>query len=308
MQVSASQPRISVAVVTFNRREQVRRAIDSVLAQGRADVEIVVVDNDSADGTAESIGRDYPQVRLLRLPRNVGCPDGRNHAYANCRGEFIVNLDDDGWLSDGVFQPLLDVFAQDDHIGIVALRQDYPEENGEIRGRAMSARVEDVTMFSGGVSAFRRSMLEKTGGYPADFFLFAEETYLSLRALHAGFRIVSAPHIVMWHPRIGGSHRGTRTDYHLYRNSLLVIARLYPWPLLLRYLPLKIVSLLVAALKRRSFGSYLRALVAVTLLLPATLRHRRPVDSATVRRQLSNSRKWVKVSQDGRMVSVSGAA
>jgi GT2 family glycosyltransferase len=304
----ASAPTISVAIVTYNRKEQVTRAIQSVLAQATADIEIVVVDNNSSDGTAEHIAASFPQVRLIRLPRNVGCPDGRNHLYANCHGEYIVNLDDDGWLSQGVFPPLRDIFSQDERIGVVALRQAYPDEQGEVQGRAMSANIQDVTLFMGGVSAFRRSMLDKTGAFPPDFFLFAEETYLSLRVLDAGYRIVSAPHIVMWHPKVGGSHRGSHTDYHLFRNNLLVVTRLYPLPMLLRYLPLKAGSLLFASLRRGSFTSYLRALINVAALLPGTLLRRRPVSAAVVRRQLAMARHWTIVSKEGRLTAASGAA
>src|SRR5687768_4551661 len=114
--VTVATPTFSIAVVTFNRAKLVTRALDSVLAQQRTDLEIVVLDNDSHDGTSDMIVARYPQVRLVRLARNVGCPDGRNHLYANCRGEFIVNLDDDGWMSEGLLDQLETVFRQDERI------------------------------------------------------------------------------------------------------------------------------------------------------------------------------------------------
>ena len=305
--MSPAPPRISVAIVTFNRRAQVTRAINSVLAQMRPDVEIVVLDNASSDGTAEHIAAQFPEVRLVRMPHNAGCPAGRNHAYANCRGEFIVNLDDDGWLADGVFAPLLEVFAQDERIGVVAMRQAFPDEAGDVLGKAMSASLQDVASFSGGVCCLRRDMIVRTGGYPADFFMFAEETYLALCALQAGYRIVSAPHIVMWHPRMGGSH-STAMDYHRFRNSMLVIARLYPLPLLLKYLPLKVGSLLIASLSRGSFRSYVRALTDVLGSLPRTLMVRQPVSAAVVNRQRHMDKQWVEVRSDGRFSPASRAA
>lgn len=302
-----SRPTISVAIVTFNRKQQVHRAIASVLTQAGDQVEIVVVDNASSDGTGEHIAAAFPTVRLIRLPRNVGCPDGRNHAYANCTGPIIVNLDDDGWLSDDFFRPLLEVFAADPRIGIVAFRQSYPEAEAGVSGRAMSTRFEDVAHFAGGVSAFRRTMLDEIGGFPADFFLFAEETFLSLRALDAGFRIVSAPHLVMWHPRVGGSHGNAAKDYHLYRNSLLVVARLYPLHLLLLHLPLKLGNLARISFARSSFRSFARATVEVLLALPRTLRTRTPVSVATVQRYLAKRRQWAIASADGQLRVVSGA-
>lgn len=288
------KPTFSVGIVTFNRKELLGRALRSVLSQADGSVEIVVVDNHSTDGTAEYVEEQFPSVRLIRLPRNVGCPDGRNHVFMNCSAEYILNLDDDGWLAPGVFPLLADIFASDERIGIVALRQAYPDEGS---GRAMSSSIQDVTLFQGGVSAFRRRMIDATGGYPADFFLFAEETYLSLQALQAGFRIVSAPHIVMWHPRVGGSHSSTAVDYHLYRNNLLVLTRLYPLSLLMFYLPLKIGSLLLASIRRGSVVQYVQALANVLWSLPGTLISRTPVSRSVVVRHLRQSRQWVAIPQ-----------
>lgn len=301
------KPIFSVGIVTFNRKELLGRALRSVLSQTDGSVEIVVVDNHSTDGTAEYVEEHFPSVRLIRLPRNVGCPDGRNHVFMNCSGQYILNLDDDGWLAPGVFPLLAEIFASDERIGIVALRQAYPDEGAGVAGRAMSTSVQDVTLFQGGVSAFRRSMIDATGGYPGDFFLFAEETYLSLRALHAGFRIVSAPHIVMWHPRVGGSHRSCAVDYHLYRNSLLVLTRLYPLSLLAMYLPLKIGSLLVAAIRRGSFIQYVRALANVLWALPGTLISRTPVSRSVVLKHLRQSRQWVAISSNEQLSASSQA-
>lgn len=301
------QPTFSVGIVTFNRKELLGRALQSVLTQADESVEVVVVDNHSSDGTAEYVAAHFPSVRLIRLPRNVGCPDGRNHVFMNCSGEYILNLDDDGWLAPGVFPLLTETFAADERIGIVALRQAYPDEAAGVAGRAMSISVQDVTLFQGGVSAFRRRMIDATGGYPSDFFLFAEETYLSLRALHAGFRIVSAPHIVMWHPRVGGSHRSSAVDYHLYRNNLLVLTRLYPLSLLTLYLPLKIGSLLVASIRRGSVAQYLRAVANVLWALPRTLMSRAPVSRSVVLRHLRQSRQWVAIPNTDQMRASSQA-
>lgn len=287
-----SAPTFSIAVVTFNRAGLVGRALDSALVQGRDDVEIVVLDNDSRDGTAELIASRYPQVRLIRLARNLGCPDGRNHLYANCRGDFIVNLDDDGWMSPGLLDQLEAVFRRDERIGVVAMRQSFPE-GGINAGRAMSRTFQDVGVFVGCASALRRSMLQQVGAFPADFFLFAEESYLALRALDAGYRIVSAPDIVMWHPHIGGSHIDNRRDYQLFRNPLLVTLRLYPMSYLWRYLPARIVSNLFHALRRRSLPSYLRALASVFAELPMTLITRKAVRPAAVAAHLEARDSWV---------------
>ncbi len=79
--------KISVGIVTYNRKEKVLKAIKSVVTQNVEDVEIIVLDNNSNDGTGQAIREKYPIVKYIRLLENSGCPTGRNYTFANCTGE-----------------------------------------------------------------------------------------------------------------------------------------------------------------------------------------------------------------------------
>lgn len=88
---------VSVVIPTYNRRCQVFRAIESVLAQTTPANEIIVVDDGSTDGTAEAIEHSFPsQVRLFRQA-NAGVSAARNHGIREARGEWIGLLDSDDW-------------------------------------------------------------------------------------------------------------------------------------------------------------------------------------------------------------------
>ena len=89
---NSQNPFISVVIITWNRRQYVLRAIESVFKQPYRPIEVVVADSASTDGTAEDIEEAYPEVRVIRLHRNMGCPEGRNVALANCTGEIIFSL------------------------------------------------------------------------------------------------------------------------------------------------------------------------------------------------------------------------
>lgn len=91
--------RISVLIPTYNRREQVLQAIDSVLAQTAPVDEIIVVDDGSTDDTAEAIrGRYESQVKFYQQD-NAGVSAARNRGIREARGEWIAFLDsDDTWL------------------------------------------------------------------------------------------------------------------------------------------------------------------------------------------------------------------
>ncbi|OGR89166.1 MAG: hypothetical protein A2992_09890 [Elusimicrobia bacterium RIFCSPLOWO2_01_FULL_59_12] len=92
-------PRVSVVTPSYNRKEFLWEAIDSVRAQTYRDFEIIVVDDGSTDGTAEQLTERYgKEVRLLSLP-HTGLPaSGRNAGIQAAGGEFVAFLDsDDLW-------------------------------------------------------------------------------------------------------------------------------------------------------------------------------------------------------------------
>jgi GT2 family glycosyltransferase len=280
-------PKISVGILTFNRREAVQKAIESVFDQQMADVEIVVVDNASDDGTDEMIRERFPSVKYFRLPENIGCPGGRNHIFAECTGDYIVNLDDDGWLADSSLARIEAAFDDNPKVGILALRQIYPDEAESEHLDPEELPRKETGLFRGGLSAFRRSMLEVIGDYPGEFFLYAEESHLSIRAMSAGYEILSTPDIVIWHPRLGGSGgQGSKWDYYRARNELLVITDLYPAAMLPKHLLVRALAHGRWALLHGTLWSYLRALAYVCVHFPSRLRSRTPCTRDAVRRFL----------------------
>ncbi|MDS0261401.1 glycosyltransferase [Haloarcula sp. S1CR25-12] len=95
-----TEPRVSVVVPAYERADVVGRAIDSALAQTMADLEVVVVDDGSSDGTRGVVeGYDDERVRPLAHERNRGVSAARNTGVAAARGEYVAFLDsDDEWL------------------------------------------------------------------------------------------------------------------------------------------------------------------------------------------------------------------
>lgn len=91
-------PRVSVVIPVLNRRDVVLSAIDSVLGQTFRDVEVIVVDDGSTDGTADAVGSQRPGVRVLRLPENRGPAAARNAGTAVARGDLVMLLDSDDEL------------------------------------------------------------------------------------------------------------------------------------------------------------------------------------------------------------------
>lgn len=86
--------RISIVLLTCNQCATTLRCLDS-LGVPPPDVEIILVDNGSTDGTSDKIGHLYPHVRLIHLPANLGVSSGRNAGLSQARGNYIMLLDND---------------------------------------------------------------------------------------------------------------------------------------------------------------------------------------------------------------------
>ncbi len=92
-------PPVSVLVPTYNGARLIGATLRSILSQGLPELDVVVVDDGSTDGTPEAVlALGDKRVRLFRTPRNLGPPGARNFGFAHCRGRFIAPVDQDDIL------------------------------------------------------------------------------------------------------------------------------------------------------------------------------------------------------------------
>lgn len=272
------KPLVSVAILTWNRQQQVLQAIGSVFHQTYRPVELVVVDSASSDGTLEAIAAAYPAVKVIRLHKNLGCPEGRNIALANCSGDVLYALDDDGWLAANTLQIVVDRFKRYPRAGVVCCRVVPPGESVEQAGPDEMRHT-----FDGGASAFRKEILQTAGFYPSDFFRQAEEGDLALRVIEAGYSIVYCPEAVMFHPVVPLNRTNKLFWYYGCRNELMTVFRRYPWALVLPIAIQKIGVWIALGVTEGALTHTLKGVWHVVTRWSQILRERKPVSMATVR-------------------------
>jgi glycosyltransferase involved in cell wall biosynthesis len=92
-------PKVSIIIPTYNRLPMLKEAVDSVLTQGFEDMELIVVDDGSTDGTAEEIKQYGGRVKLIQHSANRGVSAARNRGILHGRGKYVAFLDsDDLWV------------------------------------------------------------------------------------------------------------------------------------------------------------------------------------------------------------------
>ncbi|MEA3001075.1 MAG: peptidoglycan-N-acetylglucosamine deacetylase [Sphingomonadales bacterium] len=202
--------RISVLIPCFNEARVIESSVRRVLASRGADIEVIVVDDGSTDGTAEMVERAFagdPRFQLLRLP-NRGKAHALNRGLALAQGEAIVALDADTQFETATIAKLARWFA-DPKVGAVAGNAKVGNKvNLVTRWQAVEyvtaqnlerralARLGAIMVVPGAVGAWRRAALDAVGGFPVD--TLAEDQDLTIAVQRAGWRIANDADAVAW--------------------------------------------------------------------------------------------------------------
>ncbi|MBI9114771.1 glycosyltransferase family 2 protein [Sanguibacter suaedae] len=302
-------PRVRAVVVTWNGAHLVGPCLDSLLAQDLPDgeVEVVVVDNGSTDGTVALLERDYPGVRVLATGRNLGFAGGVEVGLAGLDSPYAVLLNNDATFEPDAVRLLVEHLDRPENAAVGAATARILLTDQDAQGRVLvnstgnvltasgaatdrdwlvPADVEhspvDVFGFCGGAAALRAAALEEVGTFDPDLFLYYEDTDLSWRMRAAGWSVHYVRGAVAHHQHAASSD-ATSPLFRFYntRNSLLVVARHAPWPVVVRSSARQVAGLarhtLARSEDRRLLAARARALIAFVRLLPRTLQRRRAV-------------------------------
>lgn len=282
--------KFTISILTYNRKDVVAELLSQLQGIKKKDLEIIVVDNCSTDGTTEMIRRSFPSVRLIVLPRNIGV-DGRNFGIVNARGEILVTIDDDIMGIDDYCLDILEKqFGSCSDLAAINFQvKDY--YSGEVCNWCHPYAVEEfadkeleTVEISEGAVAFRRDIFSKTGLYPHMFFISHEGADLCARILDKGYKIAYTPHIVVKHKYSREGRKNWRRYYYDTRNDFWLVIRNYRLSYGIQYLLRRSISMMVYSLRDGFFRYWLKAVVDVLIELPAILKQRKPVSKHTEER------------------------
>jgi GT2 family glycosyltransferase len=244
-------PLISVLVVNHNVRELLLDTLNALENEVWPNLEVIVADNASADGSAAAVRCEFPSVRLLSLTENVGYGRANNVAFEQAKGDLVLLLNPDVTVTPGCLQHLVRFLENHPDAGAVgprlvrqdgspdlAARRSFPTPAASFyRVTALSrlfpgsarfnrynlgaldpAREHEMDAGTGACLLIRREAIDRVGLFDPDFFMYGEDLDLCYRIRAAGWKVWYVPSAMAVHVK-GTSTRQVpmRMQYEFHR-------------------------------------------------------------------------------------------
>jgi N-acetylglucosaminyl-diphospho-decaprenol L-rhamnosyltransferase len=227
---------LAIVIVSFNDAQWLEACLSSVFSHaGTATLEVVVVDNESNDGTAELVASRFPEV-LVVSNCNGGFGHGNNRGIEGTSARYVLFLNPDTEVIEGTFGTLVDMLDKRPEVGLAGARQLMPDgelirtirrfpnasrafgealasERWPVRPSWAGERLLDAELYtrevecdwtSGSFMLARREALAGAGSFDERFFLYAEEPDLCLRIKQAGWSVRHLPDMTITHHALKG--------------------------------------------------------------------------------------------------------
>jgi GT2 family glycosyltransferase len=297
-----AQPAVSAIIVNWNGAHHLRISLPSLLSQSFTSLEVIVVDNDSKDDSAE-VAREF-QTRWLPLDRNVGLAPALNRGAAIAAGDFLLFINNDMRFDPGFVAALVEPLKKNEEIFATDGMQFNWEgsERGHLAARLAKNRPgghssaelvpglyfyakevnHEAPVFMGSAACMlaRRTLFQKLNGFDDRLPLGYEDVEICWRAWIQGWKTVYVPSAISWH-RVGSSGRsqeGAHLNFRgILRGRLLLATKLLPLRYIVRTWLVSGTALGYDAIRWRwSFATdRIKTLADIAGLVPQLLRERK---------------------------------
>jgi GT2 family glycosyltransferase len=249
---------VSLIVISYNEIDHISNSLNALMGQSYPNFEVIVYDNGSIDGTPEYVEKHYPQVKLIKGAKNLGFGGANNQATKIARGKYVGFLNCDAVVSPSWLEPIIELLEKDNTIGCVGAELLCSENQNMIlshgtgihlsgisyardKGKVAGSSIEPIEVggVSGGAFLINREFFLEIGGFESLFFLYYEDTDLSLRIRLLGKRCVVMQGARVYHNC--ESRFGARKIFFLERNRYISLFSLMNLWILLIMMPSMII-------------------------------------------------------------------
>lgn len=237
-----------VVIPTYNRSADLLECLDSLCKTVIDRTNIIVVDNNSQDDTKKIVKEKYPEVVLITLDENLGATGAANIGFEYAlreKADYVLRLDSDTIVAQDFITPLLDVATSDPSIGILSPKIYYYDPPDEIwyagvdaqplifgatnehrheRDNPGNSTLREVAYIWAAAMLIRSEVLQETGGFDTDFFVYYEEVDFCERVRKIGYKLIFVPDSFVWH-KVGSAANNAWTAYHWNRSKMLLFRK-----------------------------------------------------------------------------------
>lgn len=253
---------LSITICSWNTLEDTRACLQSLeKVRDEANFEVIVLDNNSEDGSPDMVEREFPWVRSIRMARNLGFTGGQNHMIENRRGRHALLLNSDTVVHAGALGTMMEFFESHPDVGVLGPKLENPDGSLQYSCRRFPRpaaalfrntpigklfpnnrftreylmqdwqhdQARDVDWVSGAALLAREELIAKIGILDPEYFMYSEDVDFCWRTHEAGYRVVYLPTAVITHA-IGRSTdkapnrmigRFHRSMFRFYRKNML---------------------------------------------------------------------------------------
>ncbi len=205
---------LSIIIVSYNTKELLGDCLKSIFQnQGSVNLEVIVVDNASVDGSVNFIKENFPNIKLIASKDNLGFGKANNRGSKIAKGDILLFLNPDTIIEKNIFSKLVDIFSKDKNIGIVSPQLILPDHSQQLWAygeedkfydliknkifpqskkfiRCVSGNQIETGWVSGAALSIRKDIFEKIKGFDENFFMYFEDRDLCYRAKDLGSKVV----------------------------------------------------------------------------------------------------------------------
>ena len=206
-----SAPKVSIIIVNYNGKELLQKCLDSLLKVNYDNFEIILVDNNSTDGTVEFITKNYPSLIIIKLDSNKGFAEPNNVAAKISKGKYLLFLNNDTVVTPNFISEMVKVMETDKKIAIcqslllkpdgsVDSSGDFIDHLGVVyNSKTEIDEIREVSSARGASMLVRSDIFEKLDGFDQKFFITFEDVDLCWRSWILGYRVLIIPTSIVYH-------------------------------------------------------------------------------------------------------------
>lgn len=252
---------VSVIIVNWNGLKYLQECLKSLEKINYRNCEIIIVDNNSSDGSQEFIKKNYPETKIIQNNKNLGFAEANNRGYEKTEGEYVLLLNNDTIVEKDFLSPLVEYLDSHPEMGVVQpkillwnnptkiqLVGSYLINSGFLyyfgyeKDKDRNQFDKPIEIFSavGACMLIRRDVIKKVGLFDNDFFAYFEETDFCWRVWLAGYKIVYLPQPIIYHKGAATSSLMAPSfiQFHSFKNRICSHLKNLDTPELLKILSL----------------------------------------------------------------------